>query len=148
MAINSYVKAVELAKRGKLVLALELFEADPAFKENAIALSYYALCVAVLRDKCDEALIILRGAVKKDRFQPDIYMNIGRVYVLKKRKDFAAKAFVKGLSLDRSHAGILKEIKKLGIRQQALIPFLPRKNVLNKALGKIIYELKHAKKQG
>ena len=70
MAINSSVKAVELAKRGKLVLALELFEADPAFKENAIALSYYALCMAVLRDKCDEALVILRGAVKKTDSSP------------------------------------------------------------------------------
>ncbi|MFZ3072656.1 MAG: hypothetical protein WA162_05385 [Thermodesulfobacteriota bacterium] len=145
MVINPAVKAVEFAKRGKLVLALELFEADPAFKENAVALSYYALCIAILRGKCDEALIVLRGAVKKDRFQPDIYMNIGRVYVLKERKDFAAKAFVKGLSLDSSHAGLLKEIKKLGIRQQAIIPFLSRKNVLNKALGKIIYELKHGK---
>ena len=73
-------------------------------------------------------------------------MNIGRVYVLKERKDFAAKAFVKGLSRPLAR-GNLKRDKKLGIRQRALIPFLPRKNVLNKALGKIIYELKHAKKQ-
>jgi tetratricopeptide (TPR) repeat protein len=98
-------------------------------------LSYYGLCTALLHNDVKEGLEYCKAALKQEFYQPDLYWNLGRVYLKGRQKASAVDAFHKGLNLDDGHKGILGELRKLGIRKNPAIGFLPRSHFLNKVLG-------------
>jgi tetratricopeptide (TPR) repeat protein len=69
------------------------------------------------------------------------YLHLGRIYLLAKKKDFAIKAFRKGLKI-RKDSRILAELRLLGIRQSPPFTSLSRSNVVNRVTGKILNSLK------
>jgi tetratricopeptide (TPR) repeat protein len=134
---NALKKAVALAGRGRFEAAIEIFEKE---KELApLTLSYYALALCAARGEFDKAIVLCAKAAKKEFFNPLIYLNAGRIYILKGRKDLAVKAFLKGLKFDPASRAIIMEVKKLGIRRPRPLKFLPRSHPLNKMLGKFTY---------
>ena len=71
----------------------------------------------------------------------DHYLNLGRIYLLAKKKDLAIKAFRKGLKI-RKDARILDEIRLLGLRRSPPFASLSRNHVVNRVTGKILRALK------
>jgi hypothetical protein len=69
-----------------------------------------------------------------------LYLNLGRAYVAARRKRDALDAFRKGLEYDKSNREILVEIRALGSRKKAVVPFLDRSNPINKYIGKIVHK--------
>ena len=69
------------------------------------------------------------------------YLQLGRIYVLAKKKELAIKTFKTGLKI-RKDARILKELRLLGIRQSPPFAVLPRNHVVNRVTGKILRVLK------
>ena len=63
---------------------------------------------------------------------------------LDRRKD-AYQAFLKGLSVQKNHQGILRELSRMGWRKRPIVPFLDRKNPLNVALGKMLRDARNGK---
>jgi tetratricopeptide (TPR) repeat protein len=104
--------------------------------------SYYGLCLGVLYRDTKEGLEHCRAAMKREFFQPDLYLNLGKLYLLAGQKASAVQILYKGLKLDDGHKGILSELKKLGIREIPVIRFLPRGHFLNRILGQLRYRVK------
>ena len=130
-------RAVELAREGNFKDALATFERDRSTETNPTAMSYYGLSLAIVKEDYAEGVAICLRAVKRDVYSADIYLNLGNVLLLKGQKPLAIKAFKKGLSMDHKHRGLIRAIKKLGIRKRPTIPMLDRDNPVNKYLGKI-----------
>ena len=107
--------------------------------------SYYGLCAAVLNKDLRGGLEHCRAALKRDFFQPDLHLNLGKLYLLADQKSSAVHIFFKGLRLDDGHKGILAELQKLGIRKTPIIGFLPRGHFLNRILGQIRYRMKSSR---
>lgn len=107
-------------------------------------LSYYGLCLAHHQD-IKEGLEHCRAALKREFFHPDLYLNLGKVYLKANQKASAVHIFYKGLKLDDSHKGILGELKRLGIRMNPIFRFLPRGHFLNRILGQIHYRIRSSK---
>jgi dihydrofolate reductase len=107
----------------------KLFEKEPKY------LSYYGLCLALGADKVSEGLNFCQQAIKENVFQPDFYLNLGKVYLKKGSKRKAVKAFNQGLELDKDNEQIKNEIKQLGERKEPFFPSLPRSHPFNKYLG-------------
>ncbi len=128
-------KGITLAREGNYSDALRILEEDLCFTANPLAMSYYALCLAIVERRYDNAISICLMALGKEFYNPDIYCNLGRIFLLNGQKATAIKAFRRGLAFDSSHPGLIEEIKKLGIRRKPIIPFLPRSNPINKFLG-------------
>jgi tetratricopeptide (TPR) repeat protein len=103
-----------------------------------LAMSYYGLCWAMCMNKSEEALLLCRTAVEKDFINPELFWNLGRVYLLRKDSEKAYMTFQKGLAVDKRNKNILNELKKMGIRKSPIIPFLNRTNIINNLLGKIL----------
>ena len=124
--------------------ALMNFPSDPFF------LSYVGYLMAVVEDKtregtimCEEAIYILRKAKSTDTafFLPLFYLHLGKAYLKADRKAPAIDAFQEGLKHDSSNCELLAEIKAIGSRKAPVVPFLERRNPINKYLGKLRHEL-------
>lgn len=103
-------------------------------------LSYLGLATALAEKKYRAGAQICENAIKKEFYNPLFYLNLGKVYVAGGYKSKAIEAFNKGLQIDGSHAEIINELKKMGIRRKPVVPFLTRTHALNKHLGLLLYK--------
>ena len=99
--------------------------------------SYYGLSIALADRVYKEALRFCEAAVPDNYLYPDLFYNLGRVYLMAGRKAKAHQAFRKGLALDPKNSDIVRELKKMGVRQKPPVSFLDRSNPVNKLMGKL-----------
>lgn len=128
-------KGVRFAREGRYQDALKTFDEDLCFTESPTAMSYYAICLAKVEGNFERAISLCLMAAEKEFYNPDIYLNFGKIFLMNGQKSVAIKAFKKGLKFDSTHDGILVELDRLGMRRRPVVPFLPRQNVVNKLLG-------------
>jgi tetratricopeptide (TPR) repeat protein len=129
---------------GRSLEALALFEAAlelgkrlGAGTPQARYLSYYGFCLARDGNRVREGTELCRQAIALEFFNADLFWNYGRVLLLSDRKKDAFTAFVKGLSVQRNHTEIVRELSLMGWRKPPPLSFLPRGNPINVAIGKM-----------
>ncbi len=138
-----FLKSRDYQKAGECFgEAIRIDRSQKLFEKKAKYLSYYGLCLALGADKVPEGLNFCQQAIKEDVFQPDFYLNLGKVYLKKGSKRKAIKAFHQGLEFDKGNEQILDELSQLGVRQEPLFPFLPRSHPINKYLGILLARLR------
>lgn len=136
MQLNETVeKGISLAREGRFFEALKVFDDDLCFTQHPTAMSYYAVSLANVEGNYDKAISLCLMAAEKEFYNPDIYLNLGRIFLLNGQKSVAIKAFRKGLKYDSSHNALRQEVKVLGVRRRPVVPFLPRQNFVNRFLG-------------
>jgi tetratricopeptide (TPR) repeat protein len=128
-------KALYLTKKGYYKAALKCFEEEKCYMLRPFAMSYYALCLARVKKDYENAISLCITALKRAFYSPEIYVNLGRILILSDRKAHALKAFRKGLMLDDTHPGLIRERHAMGLRRRPLIPYLSRENPVNKFFG-------------
>ncbi|MEW6571978.1 MAG: tetratricopeptide repeat protein [Nitrospirota bacterium] len=132
-----FEKGVDALKTGDTLTALVFFEKALKAENNPFIASYFAFCIAKERGQFSKAVSICEEAIQKEPDNPEIYLNLGRIYLLYNRKEEAVRAFRDGLS-HGTNLGIVNELNKLGTRKPPVIPFLKRSNPINKYLGIIL----------
>lgn len=108
-------------------------------------LSYLGLATALAEKRYRDAAELCEKALKKEFYNPTFYLNLGRVYFAGGHKRKAINTFNSGLKIDKNHRGIIEELNKVGVRRSPIVPFLQRKNVLNKVLGALTHKKKKTK---
>lgn len=116
--------------------ALELQNREPRY------LSYTGFCLAHVEKRSKEAVLLCEKAVSLEFYRPELFLNLGRVYLLTGNKRKAHQTFWKGYALDRDNRELRAELEKMGVRKPPVFPFLDRKNPLNKIVGKALYSLR------
>jgi hypothetical protein len=143
-----YLKAARTQLRdGRLREAYSvMFSAFSAYPEHPLILSYYGWLQAVVDKRprngathCRRAVANFKTSDKHiaESVYPILYLNLGRTLLLSGRKREAVETFRKGLTYDRWHRELRKEMTALGVRKQPVLPFLSRSNPLNKVLGRL-----------
>jgi tetratricopeptide (TPR) repeat protein len=99
--------------------------------------SYYGLSIALADRAYKEALQLCEAAALENFLYPDLFHNLGRVYLMAGRKGKAHQAFCKGLNMDPKNPDIIRELRKMGVRQKPPVSFLGRSNPVNKLMGKL-----------
>ena len=107
-------------------------ERDPA---NPFYLSYYGLAIAAAEQKWAEAEDLCRSALRMNRRQPQLYLNLAEVYVAADRKQDAADVLSRGLRHAAHDSRLQDALEHLAIRRNPVLPFLPRQHPLNRKLG-------------
>jgi tetratricopeptide (TPR) repeat protein len=97
-------------------------------------MSYYGLCLVVLRQDPPRGLALCKRVVDESGNRPEFYWNLGKAYLAMRRKPQAITAFEHGLQIG-DDPRIVGELRRLGIRNQPPLPFLPRENFINRYLG-------------
>lgn len=129
---------------GRGVEALALFEAAIELERRAGRktrqaryLSWYGLCLALEGGRARDGAELCRQAIGLEFFNADLCWNYGRVLLVLARRKDAYRAFLKGLTIQRNHQGILRELGRMGWRRRPVVPFLARGNPVNKVLGRM-----------
>jgi tetratricopeptide (TPR) repeat protein len=140
---SAFMKGLQAVTRGEYLEALAYFEASMQLGQRGSAgappmkyLSYYGLCLAMASERVREAQEICENAVRAEFYNPELYLNLGKVYLKAGRRRPAFGAFVRGLRLNPRHAGLIRELRRLGLRLRPVLGFLDRRNPLNRLLGR------------
>lgn len=141
--------AIRAAREDDLLRALNLFldiygSEEAAFlKPKATSgLSWFALCLALVRKQYKPAIDLGRRAIDLEFYNPDHYANLARVYVAAGNRKKAIETAEKGLELHPEDAYLTHVRASLGVRSRPAVPFLTRQNPINVSLG----QSRHAKK--
>lgn len=110
-------------------------------KTNPFFLSYLGLVIAMVDGNFIEAEDLCDEAVRKQRTQPELYLNLAEVYRLAGKKEDAIDTLITGLKLTKQDARLAGALKKMGMRQPPVLTFLDRGNFLNVQLGKLRYKV-------
>jgi tetratricopeptide (TPR) repeat protein len=138
---NSFGRGLDAVGCGRYLEALAYFEAAMQIETRSGArmpmkyLSYYGLCLAMVSNRFRQARRICEGAVRSEFFDPDLHLNLGMVYARTGDRRSAFNALLNGLRLNPRHAGLVRAIRRMGIRRPPILGFLSRANPLNRVLG-------------
>ena len=110
--------------------------------KDASGLSYFGLCLALVRKQMKPAIDLCRRAIDLEFYNGDHYANLARVYVAAGNRKKAVETAENGLKLVPEHDYLLNVRKSLGIRSRPAVGFLDRTNPINVSLG----QARHAKK--
>ncbi len=131
-------RANELWNEGKgldaLVLLEQAFELDP---DDAQSLSRLALLYALERGQIRRGLELSQEALDKDKSDPEIYLNLARIYLKNGQKAEAIHVLRAGLERAPEHAGLSTTLGSLGVRKRPVVDALPREHPLNRMLGRV-----------
>ncbi|MFQ5700670.1 MAG: tetratricopeptide repeat protein [Acidobacteriota bacterium] len=105
-------------------------------------LSYYGLALSLAAGRTEDAIEMCKRAVAVEFYNPDLYLNLARVYLSAGELRKAHRATVRGLHLEGRHPGLLAIRKRMGMRRRPAFTFLPRRHVLNRLTGKLATRLR------
>lgn len=143
-------EAIYLAREEDYLHALTKFlevygsEDSPPIRKpkDASGLSYFGLCLALVRKEHKLAIDLCKRAVDLEFYNGDHYANLARVYAAAGNRKKAVETAEQGLKLVPEHEYLLEVRKSFGVRERPAVPFLDRTNPINVSLG----QARHAKK--
>ena len=134
-------KGIQALTEGIILSALSFFEKALAKEDDPLISSFFAFCIAKERGEIKKAISLCTDAIKKEPGNSFHYLNLGKVYLIRKDKKEAVNTFRQGLQHEENQQ-IVDELDRLGTRKPPLIPFLKRSNVINKYLGMLLSRIK------
>ena len=103
--------------------------------EHARIRSVLGLSVAYVERDLERARTLCESATQQEFFNPEVYLNLARVYLVFGRRSEALRYLRRGQMIDPGNETIRREMRDLGRRRMPVVPFLPRRHPLNRALG-------------
>jgi predicted Zn-dependent protease len=105
--------------------------------DNPFYVSYVGLAMAAAELKWAEAIKACHSALRMNRRQVQLYLNLAEVYVAADRRQDATDILARGMQVAPHDVRIKMALDRLSTRRPAVLPFLPRQHLLNRNLGKI-----------
>ena len=141
------LRGVEACKAGKwkegLAILGKIAESDRHGVElTGTFYSYLGYGIARYERRVQEGLALCQHSIKVQFYEPENYVNLARVYLLKRNRRKAVDALNQALRLNANHPGARALAQEIGWRRRPVIAFLPRGNLLNRWLGKLRHQLK------
>jgi tetratricopeptide (TPR) repeat protein len=99
--------------------------------------SYIGLAMTLAHGRSADAVQLCEQAVRREFFDPDLYCNLGIVYLRNRRRGEAFKAFKKGLKLRPRHPRIRQVLERYDERCEPTLAFLPRSHPVNRFIGRV-----------
>ena len=117
--------------------AIDLEKQEGAKTPRMKYVSYLGLALALSQGRSEDAVRLCEQAIKREFFDPDLFCNLGIVYLRSRRKGPAFEAFQRGLALQPKHRRILEEMDRYNRRDDPVLSFLPRSHPLNRLAGRM-----------
>ena len=92
--------------------------------------------LSVQEGRFERAISLCRRAIDKDgRRQSDLYLNLGKVLAMSRRRGEAIEALTEGLAVHPRDQRLRSELRHLVPRARPIFRSLPRRHPLNKYIG-------------
>jgi Flp pilus assembly protein TadD len=105
---------------------------------NAYFISYFGLALGLAQRKWSEAEALCLRALQLKRTVPQLYLNLADVYEYSGRVGDAVEVLCEGLRYTGHDSRIEAALRSYGVRRTPVLPFLSRRNVLNRCLGRVL----------
>ena len=128
------------ARRFRLALSLE--REGRLGRRQLEYLSWFSLATAMAHGVTAECIRACETAARRNQFDPEMQLNLGRVYLLAQRPTEALAAFEHGLRLSPGHARLRAERDAAERRGPPVIRRLSRAHPLNLILGRLRHALR------
>jgi predicted Zn-dependent protease len=128
-ALKSFHQGEYQASANDFRLLLQEGSRDPRH------ISYCGLLVATAEGKVKDGRVLCELAIREAATDPEMYINLARVYAWNGQPVRAADVLRKGLKIAPQDPGLLREIQRVSPRSQPPVFFLERGNPVNKYLG-------------
>ena len=132
--------AIDDARAGSSLVALIELEDLVRSTGRPEVMGWLGYCLAKEKRDFSRALVLCTTAVETKPDDPDLYLALGRVYLLAGRRYQALMTLRKGLKMGR-HEAIVRELTDMGLRKQPVFHFLERGNPLNVFAGRVMTRL-------
>src|ERR1700722_2685365 len=104
---------------------------------NPYYISYVGVAIAAAEQKWAEAEKLCHSAMRLNRRQAQLYLNLAEVYVAADRKQDAADILARGLHYAPHDLRLKLALDRLALRRAPVLAFLPRTHAVNRNLGKL-----------
>jgi predicted Zn-dependent protease len=104
---------------------------------NPFYISYMGVAIAAAEQKWAEAEKMCHSAMRMNRRQAQLYLNLAEVYVAADRKQDAADILARGLHYAPHDLRLKMALDRLAMRRPPVLTFLPRTHTINRNLGRL-----------
>lgn len=151
--IKLFHEAYEMYKNGEYSTAFQLFRKviemygkDAAHQTiDSLYLSYFGVCLAIVKKDLKNGEKLCKKALRYDKSNFEVYLNLGRVYEEMQVFHKAADVYRKGHRAFPGNQILLSNLERVSPRGCDIIPFLSRNSYANKYLGKLFRRSKTIK---
>jgi hypothetical protein len=116
--------------------ALAAFEKASLSGSGPAALSWLGYCIARERGQLAQGIAHCRAALQEEPDDPVHHLLLGRILLLAGDKPGALASLRKGMECG-DLPELRQELNSLGARKPPVLPWLARRNPINKVLGRI-----------
>lgn len=127
---------IDEAKRGNTRLALKLLKGSVDAPYLPEAKAWYGYCLARERNEFRQGISLCNEARQNKPRSSDIYLALGRIYLLAGKRNSTIRALHKGLQLDNNRE-IYRLLDSIGIRKPPVFRFLDRDSMVNVTSGRL-----------
>lgn len=104
---------------------------------DPIFMSWYGLTLVLVEKNSNLGLSLVDQALRAAGPSPELLLNSARVHLALNQRERAVRAVARGLELWPEDARLLVARAALGTRSAPVVPFLSRKNPINRVLGRL-----------
>jgi len=130
-------KGIRAAESGDIHSAQYFLDQAAKHRNTPELHTYLAFCRARRQGNLPAAARACHESIQREPGNSLHYLVLGRILIQAGEKNKAIKTFLRGLKAG-PNPRIISELKKLGLRQPAVIKKLPRNHPLNRVLGKVL----------
>ncbi len=137
-ALIEFKKGLGLLQKGySLDAVTKLRHAASLEPHNAYFLSYLGLAVGLAQRRWAEAESLCMEALRIKRNLPQLYLNLAELYENFGRLGEAIDILREGLRFTGRDSRLVAALRSHGVRRSPVLPFLGRKNAVNRYLGRL-----------
>lgn len=137
-ALIEFKKGLGLLQKGySLDAVTKLRHAASLEPHNAYFLSYLGLAVGLAQRRWAEAESLCMEALRIKRNLPQLYLNLAELYENFGRVGEAIDILREGLRFTGRDSRLVAALRSHGVRRSPVLPFLGRKNAVNRYLGRL-----------
>jgi tetratricopeptide (TPR) repeat protein len=139
---KQFRRGLSLCRKGMLSQASAIFQhlVDDG-SDLPSHLSYCGLLTAIVHGKQSEGLALCERALCFGALEPDIVLNLARVYERCGERQKALNLLRRALRDKPRHRGLLKRINRLSPRRRRPLRFLHRDHFLNKQIAILLAKM-------
>jgi predicted Zn-dependent protease len=108
--------------------------------DNPFYISYMGVAIAAAEQKWAEAEKLCHSAMRMNRRQAQLYLNLAEVYIAADRKQDASDILARGLHFAPHDLRLKMALDRLAMRRPPVLVFLPRSHVINRNLGRVRHQ--------
>jgi len=135
--IGHVYRGIEEAKQGNSLLGLKMFNSSEDVANVPEAKAWHGYCLARVNKEYRRGIALCKEALQAEPTSSDIYLALGRIYLLAGVRALAIRTLQEGWNLDKNRE-IDRLLRSIGVRKPPVFRFLERKNRVNVFSGMVL----------